>query len=158
MPTVAAASDKTASEETAPADETAVAARLRLVVMRLARRLRQHASAGATPSQLAALSTIERLGPLTLGELSSVEQVRPPTMTRVVAGLEELQLVTRERDANDRRVARVGLTPRGQRFVERSRTRRDAYLASHLRTLTPAELTTLDRAARILERVVEGAE
>jgi DNA-binding MarR family transcriptional regulator len=163
MSTVAAsaasASDGTAtSDVTAAADEAAVAARLRLVVMRLARRLRQHASAGVTPSQVAALSSIERLGPLTLGELSSVEQVRPPTMTRIVAGLEELALVTRERDAHDRRVTRVRLTSRGQRFIERSRTRRDAYLASHLRSLTPSELTTLDRAAHVLERVMEDAE
>ena len=157
MSTVAASAASAETAETA-ADETAVAARLRLVVMRLARRLRQHASAGVTPSQVAALSSIERLGPLTLGELSAVEQVRPPTMTRIVAGLEEVALVTRERDAHDRRVTRVTLTSRGQRFIERSRTRRDAYLASHLRSLTPAELATLDRAARILERVVEDAE
>jgi DNA-binding MarR family transcriptional regulator len=162
MSTVAAsaasASDATAETAETAADETAVAARLRLVVMRLARRLRQHASAGVTPSQVAALSSIERLGPLTLGELSAVEQVRPPTMTRIVAGLEEVALVTRERDPHDRRVTRVRLTSRGQRFIERSRTRRDAYLASHLRSLTPAELATLDRAARILERVMEDAE
>lgn len=157
MSTVAASAASAESAETA-GDETAVAARLRLVVMRLARRLRQHASAGVTPSQVAALSSIERLGPLTLGELSAVEQVRPPTMTRIVAGLEEVALVTRERDAHDRRVTRVRLTSRGQRFIERSRTRRDAYLASHLRSLTSAELATLDRAARILERVMEDAE
>ena len=61
-------------------------------------------------------------------------------------------------DSHDRRVTRVALTPKGQRFVARSRTRRDAYLASHLRSLTPSELATLDNAARILERVIEGAE
>jgi DNA-binding MarR family transcriptional regulator len=155
MPT--AASTDTPPEGTA-ASEPVVAARLRLVVMRLARRLRQQASAGVTPSQLAALSSIERLGPLTLGELSSVERVRPPTMTRIVSGLEDVQLVTRERDPHDRRVARVRLTPQGQRFVEQSRTRKDAYLAAHLRSLTPAELTTLDEAASILERVMEDAE
>jgi len=155
MPT--AASTDTPSDGTA-ASEPVVAARLRLVVMRLARRLRQQASAGVTPSQLAALSSIERLGPLTLGELSSVERVRPPTMTRIVSGLEDVQLVTRERDPHDRRVARVRLTPQGQRFVEQSRTRKDAYLAAHLRSLTPAELTTLDEAASILERVMEDAE
>jgi DNA-binding MarR family transcriptional regulator len=155
MPT--AASTDTPSDGTA-ASEPVVAARLRLVVMRLARRLRQQASAGVTPSQLAALSSIERLGPLTLGELSSVERVRPPTMTRIVSGLEDVQLVTRERDPHDRRVARVRLTPQGQRFVEQSRTRKDAYLAAHLRSLTPTELTTLDEAASILERVMEDAE
>ena len=152
MSTIAPSTDVSAD------DERVVAARLRLVVMRLARRLHQHASAGVTPSQLAALSSIERIGPLTLGELSSVEQVRPPTMTRIVAGLEAVELVTRERDSHDRRVTRVALTPKGQRFVARSRTRRDAYLASHLRSLTPSELATLDNAARILERVIEGAE
>ena len=156
MPTPSNAVDAT-SPETA-SNETAVAARLRLVVMRLARRLRQQAGPGVTPSQLAALSSIERLGPLTLGELSSVERVRPPTMTRIVSGLEDVQLVTRARDPHDRRVARVGLTRRGQRFVEQSRTRKDAYLAARLRSLTPVELTTLDRAASILERVMEDAE
>ena len=155
MPT--AASTDTPSDGTG-ASEPVVAARLRLVVMRLARRLRQQASAGVTPSQLAALSSIERLGPLTLGELSSVERVRPPTMTRIVSGLEDVQLVTRERDPHDRRVARVRLTPQGQRFVQQSRTRKDAYLAAHLRSLTPTELTTLDEAASILERVMEDAE
>jgi DNA-binding MarR family transcriptional regulator len=133
----------------------AVAARLRLAVMRLARRLRQQADQGVTPSQLAALSSIDRLGPLTLGDLSAVERVRPPTMTRIVAGLEELQLVRRERDAHDRRVARVRLTPAGQRFVQRSRTRKDAYLASRLRTLRPDEVDTLRRATAILERVLD---
>lgn len=153
-----AATSTDATSNAGASDEAAVAARVRLVVMRLARRLRQQASPGVTPSQLAALSSIERLGPLTLGELSSVERVRPPTMTRIVSGLEDVQFVTRERDPHDRRVARVGLTSLGQRFVEQSRTRRDAYLAAHLRSLTPTELNTLDRAARILERLMEDAE
>ena len=141
-----------------PATDAAVAARLRLTVMRLARRLRQQAEPGVTPSQLAALSSLDRLGPLSLGELSAAERVRPPTMTRIVAGLEELQLVTRRGDPSDRRVARVELTSAGQRFVQQSRTRKDAYLAARLRSLDPDELATLDRAAGILERVIEDAE
>jgi DNA-binding MarR family transcriptional regulator len=152
------ATDDTASDAVASdavASDVAVAARLRLAVMRLARRLRQQADQGVTPSQLAALSSLDRLGPLTLGELSTVERVRPPTMTRIVAGLEELQLAQRERDAHDRRVARVRLTPAGQRFVQRSRTRKNAYLAARLRTLSPDELAALDRATAILERVME---
>jgi DNA-binding MarR family transcriptional regulator len=155
MPSVTGnpAIDNTASE--AVASDVAVAARLRLAVMRLARRLRQQADQGVTPSQLAALSSLDRLGPLTLGELSTVERVRPPTMTRIVAGLEELQLAQRERDAHDRRVARVRLTPAGQRFVQRSRTRKNAYLAARLRTLSPDELAALDRATEILERVMD---
>lgn len=133
----------------------AIAARLRLTVMRLARRLRQQADQGVTPSQLAALASLDRLGPLTLGELSGVERVRPPTMTRIVAGLEELQLVLRERDVHDRRVARVRLTPLGQRYVQRSRTRKNAYLAARLRSLSAEELEVLDRASAILDRVIE---
>jgi DNA-binding MarR family transcriptional regulator len=136
---------------------TAVAARLRLAVMRLARRLRQEAEPGITPSQLAALSSIARLGPLTLGALSSVERVRPPTMTRIVAGLEEAELVTRRADPNDRRVAHVALTPKGQRFVHRSRTRKDAYLAARMRSLDADDLATLDAAAAIVERIMEDA-
>jgi DNA-binding MarR family transcriptional regulator len=136
-------------------DEAVVAARLRLAVMRLARRLRQEGQPGATPSQLAALSSVARLGPLTLGELSNVERVRPPTMSRIVAGLEDLHLVVRRPDPNDRRVARVALTRRGQRFVHRSRNRKDAYLAARIRALDPAELATLDTAAAIIERMME---
>src|ERR1700675_756818 len=99
--------------------------RLRMVVTRLSRRLRQEANEGATPSQLAALATVERHGPITLGDLAGHERVRPPTMTRIVAGLEEARLVRREVDATDRRVARVTITPEGSRLLARSRTRKD---------------------------------
>ena len=142
----------------APISAAGVAARLRLVVTRLARQLRQQAEKGITPSQLAALSSVDRLGPLTLGELSGVERVQPPTMTRIVAGLEELELVTREVDTRDRRVVRVRLTPQGQRFVQRSRTRKNAYLAARLRALGAEELAVLERAAAILEGVMEADE
>src|SRR5438477_11778511 len=85
--------------------------RLRMVVARLSRRLRRESNEGATPSQLAALATIERHGPITLGDLAGHERVRPPTMTRIVTGLEETELVRRESDPTDRRVARVTITP-----------------------------------------------
>src|SRR2546423_13827260 len=93
-----------------PTTDAELAARLRLAVTRLARRLRQetqNADGDVPPSGLSALSSIERLGPLTLGELSAVERVQPPTMTKVVAGLESLGLVSRTVDPADRRVARV---------------------------------------------------
>ena len=89
----------------APTDDE-LTSRLRMVVTRLSRRLRQEANEGATPSQLAALATVERHGPITLGDLAGHERVRPPTMTRIVAGLEETRLVRREIDTADRRVAR----------------------------------------------------
>lgn len=129
--------------------------RLRMVVTRLSRRLRQEANEGATPSQLAALATVERHGPITLGDLAAHERVRPPTMTRIVAGLEEARLVRRETDATDRRVARVTITPDGARLLARSRTRKDAFLASLLDHLEPDDLAVVEQAVPILEALVE---
>lgn len=133
-----------------------LSSRLRLAVARLARRLRQ-ATAGddVTATQLAVLSTLDRLGPLTLGELAGVEQVQPPTMTRVVARLEELGFVTRAVDTADRRVARASLTGAGRRYVAGSRTRRNAYLAERLKRLTPDERDLVAAALPLLERLVE---
>lgn len=129
--------------------------RLRMVVTRLSRRLRQEANEGATPSQLAALATVERHGPITLGDLAGHERVRPPTMTRIVAGLEEARLVRRETDAADRRVARVTITSDGIRLLARSRTRKDALLASLLDHLEPDDLAVVEQAVPILEALVE---
>ena len=133
-----------------------LAARLRLSVTRLARRLRTTAGDDATASQLSALSSLGRRGPLTLGELSSVERVRPPTMTRIVASLEEAALVERSIDPADRRVARVALTDQGRDLLERSRVRKDAYLADRLRQLPEDERAALCRAADALERLLDG--
>ncbi len=142
--------------QTAIGDTTELASRLRLGVTRLARRLRQEADTGITPSLLTALATIERDGPLTIGDLSAAEHVQPPTMTRIVGALVEAGLATRDPDAEDRRVAWVHATPEGSRLIRRSRSRKDAYLAKRLRDLEPEELTVLDRAAEILERLVGG--
>src|SRR5947207_14933426 len=87
-----------------------LAARLRLLIARLARRLRQQAQGEISPSQVSALASIERLGPLTLGELSGIERVQPPSMTRIVAALEAGGLVSRTVDPADRRVAHVEAT------------------------------------------------
>src|SRR5437879_9032819 len=95
-----------------------LAAALRLVVMRLARRRRQQADAGITPSMLSALSTIERHGPMTLSELASHERVQPPTITTVLARLESAGLASKDTDLDDRRVSWVSLTPEGRRFLE----------------------------------------
>src|ERR1700691_613696 len=78
-----------------------VAARMRLAILRLSRRLRQQVAGGVTSSQVSALATVERLGTPTLGELAASEQVRPPSMTRIVVGLEGAGLVTRRVDAED---------------------------------------------------------
>lgn len=139
-----------------PLDTAALSARLRLAVTRLARKLRQEAEPGITPSMLAALSSVERQGPLTMRELCTVEQVQPPSMTRIVAALVEVGLVTREPDASDGRVAWVAITPGGSKLLARSRGRKDAYLAKALRTLEPRELETIEEAAAILERLTGG--
>jgi DNA-binding MarR family transcriptional regulator len=131
--------------------------RLRLAIGRLSRRLRQQAGGEISASQLSALASIQRLAPVTLGELAAVEQVRPPTMTRIVAQLEEAGLVERRVDQSDRRFARVELSPSGRDRLERIRTRKDAYLVQRLASFTPEELETLRQAAALLERVLEEA-
>ena len=137
------------------ATDASLAAGLRMVVMRLARRLRQQADGDVTPSQLSALSTVERLGPVTLGELAAAEQVQPPSMTKIVGGLEQHGFVIREADERDRRVARVRISDEGRRFVARSRTRRNAYLAERLRGFDAEERALIERALPLLERLVD---
>ncbi|HEY4398500.1 MAG TPA: MarR family transcriptional regulator [Acidimicrobiia bacterium] len=134
---------------------SALSSRLRTVVTRLARRLRQQGESAASPTQLAALATIARDGPLTLGALAATEQVRPPTITAAVGRLEEQGLVRRRIDRRDRRVARVEITSRGQRLLAESRSRKTAYLERQLAALSADERATLARAAAILERVLE---
>jgi DNA-binding MarR family transcriptional regulator len=134
-------------------DTAALAARLRLGVTRLARRLRQEAEAGITPSMLSALSSAERRGPLTMRDLCAAEQVQPPTMTRIVAALLEAGLVVREADPVDGRVAWVRVSPEGRRLLARSRRRKEAYLAKALGAIDPHELEHLVTAADVLERL-----
>jgi DNA-binding MarR family transcriptional regulator len=132
-----------------------LAVRLRLAVARTARRLRQEAGEDLSPSQTAALSTIERHGPLTPSELAEREQVKRPTATRVIARLEELGLVDRARDPHDGRSSLVALSETGREVLARVRARKDVYLARRLRELDAEERATLDRAAAILERLLE---
>ncbi len=137
-------------------DTAELAARLRLAVTRLARRLRQEAEAGITPSMLSALSSAERQGPVTMRDLCAVEQVQPPTMTRVVAALVGSGLVVREADAEDGRVAWVKVTPEGRRLLERSRRRKEAFLARAIRELDAGDVATLEAAADVLEGFTEA--
>jgi len=131
-----------------------LAPRLRLALTRLGRRLRQQSDGDVTATMLSALSSVDRLGPLTLGELAGAERVQPPTITRVAGRLEERGLVQREVDERDRRVTRVRLTGEGRRLLARSRKRKDAYIARRLRDLAPDDVAALERALPILERLV----
>jgi DNA-binding MarR family transcriptional regulator len=132
-----------------------LAARLRLAIARTARRLRQQAGADLTPSQIAALATIERHGPLTPSELAHRERVQRPTVTRTLAGLEDAGLIVRAADPADRRSCLVTLSDQGAALLETARTRKDAYLAARLDGLSPEDREALDRAAGILERLLE---
>ena len=139
----------------AATDRALLAGRLRLAVTRLNRRLRAQADSGLSPSAQSALATIAHHGSLSLGELAAHEGVRPPSITTTVGGLESLGLVVRGQDAADRRVSRVAVTARGRLRLQRDRSRKTAYLASRLATLGDDELATLERAAGILERLLE---
>jgi DNA-binding MarR family transcriptional regulator len=136
-----------------------LASRLRLDISRMARRLRQEAGAGLSPSQTAALATIERHGPLTPSELADRERVQRPTVTRVLARLEEAELVDRAADPQDRRSCLVSISPAGSELLQAMRDRKDAFLAQRIDALEPADREALDRAAAILERMLkEGGE
>jgi DNA-binding MarR family transcriptional regulator len=128
-------------------------------VIRLARRLRQLdvAAEGVTISQLSALSVVAAQGPLTLGDLAEAERVQPPSMTRIVARLDEQGLVRRTTRPGDRRVSLVEVTDAGLRMLEASRTRRTAYLVERLAGLGPQDRATLDRAAVLLEQLLGEA-
>lgn len=132
-----------------------VAAHLRLVITRTARRLRTEASAGLGPSSGAALATVERHGPLSPSELADREGIRRPSATRLVAKLEEEGLVAREADPSDGRSFRVRLTPEGVAHLADVRSRKDAFLARRLEALSPEDRATLDRAADLLEALLE---
>jgi len=132
-----------------------LASQLRIGVTRLARRLRLEGDASVTPTLLVALATIERHGPMTAGELAAHEQVRKPTVTRLIGALLERGMIERTSDPLDGRVTWVQLSPEGRRFLQRVRRRKDEYLSGRLRRLTPGELDTLERASALLERLTE---
>jgi DNA-binding MarR family transcriptional regulator len=121
----------------------------------MARRLRQEAGADLSPSQTAALATIERHGPLTPSELATRERVQRPTVARVLGRLEEDGLVERAVDPDDRRCSLLSVSPAGRALLENARTRKDLYLVTRLESLDAEDRAALDRAAEILERMLE---
>jgi DNA-binding MarR family transcriptional regulator len=141
-----------------PLPETsAVADRLHSTAIHLLRRVRkQDAATGEGPARLSALSVLVFGGPTTLGQLAAAEQVKPPTMSRIVTGLEESRLAERLTDSKDARRVRIRATPDGERLLHQGRRRRIDYLASHLDGLTREELSTLDEAVRLLEGVLRN--
>ena len=132
-----------------------LASRLRLAVARTARRLRQEAGGGLSPTLTAALASIENHGPLTPSELADRERIKRPTATRLIGTLEESGLITRTADIADRRSSLIAITPEGRELMRTLRTRKDLYLAQRLRKLSDSDRETLDRAADLLERLLE---
>jgi DNA-binding MarR family transcriptional regulator len=138
-----------------PEPDPEMVARLRLAIMRLARRLRQQAEADITPSMLSVMATLDACPPMTLGELAARERVRPPTMTRIAARLDEEGLIERRPDDSDKRVSHVTLSSKGNELIGRNRSRKDAYLTGRLRA---AGTDDLDRAVALMEGLLEGGE
>jgi|SRR3954454_23192301 DNA-binding MarR family transcriptional regulator len=135
-----------------------LASRLRLAVARTARRLRQEAGGGLSPTLSAALASIDNHGPLTPSELADRERIKRPTATRLIASLEQDGLVARTSDPSDGRSSLIATTPEGRDLMRTLRTRKDAYLARRLAKLTAGERETLARAADLLERLLEEDE
>lgn len=134
--------------------QAGLASALRIAVMRLARRLRnEREDTSLTLTQLSTLGTLARIGPLTLGELAAAERIQPPSMTRIVTGLQERALVVREPDASDRRLVIVRLADEGKELVAADRRRRNAWLNQRLRELSPEEREVLRQAVPVLEKL-----
>jgi DNA-binding MarR family transcriptional regulator len=134
--------------------ERPLASRLRLAVVRLNRRLRaQRTSDAVTLTKFSALAVLAKCGPMTPGELAAKEFVQPPSMTRVIAALEEAGHVSRRPHPTDRRQAIVELTDQGRAYVQADISAREAWLDRRLADLTAAERATLASAAEIIDRM-----
>ncbi|MBV6521582.1 MAG: hypothetical protein MNPFHGCM_01723 [Gemmatimonadaceae bacterium] len=140
-------------------DARALADRLHSAAVHLLRRLRrQDSTSGLSGPRLSALSVLVFGGPLTLGDLAAAEQVRAPTMTRIVQGLERLGYVSRERDTRDRRLFRARATARGRALLLEGRNRRVDALARRLASLDAAQRQLLGGSVAILEEVVRSLD
>jgi len=144
------------AEHIAPA-ALALADQLHSAAIHLLRHLRKEDdSSGLSAPRLSALSVVVFGGPVTLGQLARAEQVKPPTMTRIVTGLENDGLVRREGDKRDKRLTRIHATPKGQRVLMAGRARRVELLASAVERLRATELADLRRGAQLLRELIES--
>lgn len=134
-------------------DPPETAARLRLSATRLARRLRQEAGAGLTPSQLSALAVIHNRGPLTLGALAECERVAPPSITKIVNNLETQGLVVRTGDPEDRRITLVAASDEGVALIAETRRKKTAWLAGRIELLDADQQRRLADALDVLDEL-----
>ncbi|MFI9596912.1 MarR family winged helix-turn-helix transcriptional regulator [Nonomuraea sp. NPDC052265] len=134
--------------------DAGLASALRVSMARLTRRLRRQAAAHSlTPTQFATLAAVERHSGITPGELAELEKVQPPSMTRVIAALEERGLVARTPHPTDRRQVSVTVTEAAQTLLKEERRRKEAWLTQRLKELSPEERSILRQAAPILEKL-----
>ena len=149
---------KVKHETIAPRPATIAAAdRLHSAAIHLLRLVRQQDTAsGVGPAQLSALSVLVFAGPKTLGDLAAAEQVKPPTMSRIVAGLQRSRLIEITRDPRDARRMQIRPTAKGTLLLQQGRQRRIEYLAAHLGSLTQDELTQVGKVADILEKLLSN--
>ncbi len=132
-----------------------LAPRLRWAIARMARRLRQESGTDLGPSQVAALATVERQGPLSPSELADLERIKRPTATRIVRHLEAADLVQRVRDPEDGRASILSITADGRAILRSLRERKTAYLAKRVAAMDADDRRTLERAAELLEGMLE---
>jgi DNA-binding MarR family transcriptional regulator len=142
--------------EPAVVDAEIDVARLRVALARLSRRMRRHELAGLTPTQLAALATIGKTGPMRLGDLAAAEGIAPSTLTRLVTALEDSGYVQRTADPSDARASTLAITAHGQEALERIRTETTLMLTASLGLLTPEQRSTLAAALPVLEQLADG--
>jgi DNA-binding MarR family transcriptional regulator len=134
--------------------ERAVADRLHSAAIHLLRRARRtDPLTGVSPAQLSALSVLMS-GPKTLGELAAAEQVRPPTMSRLVSEMERAGVARKTTDRHDARVIRIRATPKGLRALSRGRSMRIEAIERLLSELEAEDLATIERAVGAIERLL----
>lgn len=140
-------------------DHLAAADRMHSAAIHLLRHAaRQDTFSGQGPARLSALSVLVFAGPKTLGELAAAERVKPPTMSRVVAGLKKSGLVRIHSDEHDQRRVRIAVTAKGEDLLQQARKRRIDVLGKMFGSLTPAQLATVSKAAEIIEQALRTAD
>jgi DNA-binding MarR family transcriptional regulator len=144
---------------TTPSDVRALAGDLSLAVVRLTRHLRgRRADAQISLTQLSALATLARDGAMTPGVLAGKERVQPPSMTRVIASLSDLDLVQRRPHPTDGRQIIVSLSPAGRALIADETHAREAWMTERLASLTPEQIEILDQAVAIMNQIVAESE
>lgn len=141
-----------------PSSEQLEIDRLRVVLLRLARRIRNSSDGDITPSQRVVLASIIHHGELTVGQIADLEHVKPPSASKIVAGLEQRGYVERRSDPNDRRCVPIAATAAGVAFLESARAAGRTWLAGRLDEIDPVDVDEIERALPALERLLGVAE